>query len=645
MSAETDTLHQPFFFVNKTSKSASLSHGKADEAFYIQSYVQSRVRKQKRRAKQTYRVSVSPQLAAVKLSPPSYSNSVICDDNASPDAHAGVFSQTSPTVKPRRKVYGTSRKSSSTKTTSTATGSPNRTTPTRSSPSSTSSSNDSPLSQHAAVSAQLKQTSKRSLDYSHGYSATLYFGEPSYLPSAPVMDSLAASNIALDEKTYKLLQYPLSSFIVTHFAAESLSLLLRPVTKGPFRHNDAVIRKLRRCSEDDMLMYAALANSASCIRWAVGEELDGALPEHFMLKTISRLKLRLSEDQKVCSGILDEWCIMCVHDMSVADLWSEDLEAAAAHMRMIAHTLNEFGGLVTLEPYLLENLLLADKYLALRRGCAPILPFPWILLANAPPPSAAVSPSAVMQESGDDDEHVRLSRMGIAFFGMTPNTLPTSSDSDFTGTTDLLDESMLWLLQDTITCIKEVHGLASILDPHTEHFLFLRHQSLAYRLLLLQTHDVLNEVMRLGLLMWLLKIASSLQAERAAKNLLPRLKVALEDLATNEDVTMACLNDYQQEIHSAGGNQQTNHVLAMALWATTVGARVAEFMDEREWFVHHAAGLGRRIGLAPDKEAYARFLRDFFYLECEEGLQFKRMVLVIRQCSTSLNTDITSETG
>ena len=550
MSAENDTLIQPFFFVNKTPKSASLSHGKADEAFYIQSYVQSRVRKQKRQAKHAHNgheACVFPEPGAAKIS----------EQNVTPQAI--------PSLQPSRRK-GLVKSLSG------------------------------PAPQREDIQDRPRRQPQR-------------IQENQNLP--PDLSSLQTEKgIILDEKTYSLLQYPLSNFIVTNFAAESLSLLSKPVVSRarPFRHNDAVIRKLQRCIEDDMVMYAALANSTSCIRWAVGDEMEGFAPEGFMLKTLTALKRRLSSSSPSSSstseetwlgnqeltftqGIpLDPWCLICIHDIGVADLWSRDLDAAAAHMRMISHLLADQLGsrMDVLDPYTLENLILADKYLALARGEPPILRSEWFSL-----PEDMLGPSIDLVDE-------KLNIMGKAFAGLRR----------------YLSADLRQLISETMGCIKAAHTIDLL--PETEHLLFLRHQSLIYRLLLVQqsspflikSYDRLNEACRLGLLMWLLKITSSLQAERAAKNLLPRLREALEEADKH------LVDDW--------------HVRALLLWVTTVGARIAEFMDERDWFVLHAAELGEQIGLPPEKEDYSRFLREYFYLEIEEGLQFKRMVLVIR---------------
>lgn len=506
MGAETDTIQQPFFFINKTAKSASLSHGKADEAFFIQSYVQSRVRKQKRAAKQRYRKSVSPkitgsQLCNVEIAPASTKTDqvqqLVNADPLLPSIDVGMMDAS--LLNPTSELYR--------------------------------------------------------------------------------RDEKDEKCITLDEKTYKLLQYPMSNYIINNFAAESLSLLRQPVSCGPFRHRDSVIKKLERCMNDDMVMYAALASSTSCIRWAVGDEMDEHQPEQYMLKTIKRLKDRLSPSSR-----LDEWCITCIHDMTVADLWSSDLEAAVAHMKMIKHAVDQFGGLNCLDSYTLENLIMADKYLALARNDIPLLPLVWTYSLSAYDMGAFNN-----IECFPDDK--KLARMGVGFMNYGGHAL---------------DERLTCLILDAVALTREAH--APNIDPKVEHSLFLRHQTIFYHLLLLESASNLDEVCRLGLLMWFLKITSSLQAERAAKRLLGQLRESLAKIPIDA-------NEY---------------TISLSLWAITVGARIAEFMKERDWFIHLAARFGARIGLAPEKQDYAEFLQGYFYLKSEEGLQFKRMVMVIR---------------
>ena len=515
MNPESNSLPQTFLFVNKTSKSASLSHGKADEYFYIQSHVQCRVRKQKRRAKQRLRASASPSALSARLDRSSSLRDEPRNDNSSQlDTRITQGKASRPAPRSRRE---------------------------------------------AAIG-------------------------PSQETQAPILpprlgstiDPFDSAPVAIDERTYQLLQYPLSNFVVTTFAAEALGSLLEPAKRTPFRHKDAIIRKLQRCIQDSLVMYAALANSASCIRWAVGHQDRDRAPEFYMLRTIERLKQRLT-----WAPAADLWSITCMHDMSLSDLWSKDVEAATAHMEMIRYSLNRIGGFAVLDAYMVECLVLTDKYLALSQLRPPILPLSW-----DPGPMSSAQIAAIDQVTG-----LELQGIGRAF-----SRAPLS---------DVLQPRLRSILRDLIVCIKAAHCLDRVLI--TEHELFLLHQALMYRLLCLETTDVVSEGFRVGVIVWLLKITSALEAERAAKNLLPHLRQRLACIAGDE------------------------YILSLALWLATVGARVAEFTEERVWFVEKAASLGEAIGLAPEKDAYRLFLQQYLYLTCEEGLQFKRMVLVIRQ--------------
>ena len=450
MGAETDTLHQPFFFVNKTAKSTSLSHGKPDEAFFIQSYVQSRVRRQKRSAKQ---MSTSVESTAT--------------EESSPGTTAIVPMYQEPTTSP----------------------------------------------------------------------------------------------ITLEEVTYKLLQYPMSNFIINDFSAESLSLVASPVSNLPFRHREAVITKLQRCMQDEMLLYGALANSASCIRWAVGSEPRGQQPEHYMLKAIGHLKRQLRQ------GRFDRWSLLCMLDIGMADFWNGNFDAAAAHLKMIGSGIDRVGGLETLDPYILETLILADKYLALRRGSPPVLSIE-VLMPEVRPT-------------------VPTTAYGTAFFESGSETL---------------NPLLASILEDIILLLGQMR-------LEEEHALFLRHQIVFYRLLHFKADSRIDEVCRLGTITWLLKLTSSLQAGRAAKELLPLLRKTLEWTPSDGCAVSICL------------------------WTATVGAQCAEFMEERSWFIRRAAELGLLAGVSPEKSIYAAFLKGFFFLPSEQhGLQFKRMVLRIRDC-------------
>ena len=527
----SDTIPQPFFFVNKNKDSKFLSRGKDDEAFYIQSYVQSRIRKQKSRAKQVQKF----QQASVHSQNPSV---------AAPYKTTTQRGSRNP-QKTNQQTHEESRNK-----------------------------RESPLGLRSAIRNDA------------GRDATGHYQSTAIAPALglqPIhgysLDPFDSASIPIDEHTYQLLQYPFSSFVVNQAAAECLGCLVDPVKKGPFRHNAAIISKLRRCVEDGMVMYAALAASASCIQWAVGDtSKNGKSPEYYMLKAIELLKARLQ-----LAAHVDCWSIMAMRDLSGSCLFITDPAAAKVHMNMLMDCIRKLGGPSCIDRYTWEHVILTDKYLALSTHSRPTFPLFWdpgpLSLANTNEIPVDVTESLVT--------------MGDAF---------RQADHH------LLDHSLLILVDDIITCVQAAHYVAW--DSEVEHCFFLRHQSFIYRLLAMQTNDAINETCRLGLLLWLLKITATLGSDRAAKRYLPNLRHALSDILVNKDA------------HKG--------IFSLALWATTVGARTAEFVDERKWFVQSATDLGDAIGLPPEKESYRAFLQRYLYVPFEEGLQFARMVKVIR---------------
>ena len=53
---------------------------------------------------------------------------------------------------------------------------------------------------------------------------------------------------------------------------------------------------------------------------------------------------------------------LSIYALSVAALWMGDLTAASTHMRVIRHVTSRHGGLSALPPYVMESLLIGDKY-------------------------------------------------------------------------------------------------------------------------------------------------------------------------------------------------------------------------------------------------------------------------------------------
>ena len=154
------------------------------------------------------------------------------------------------------------------------------------------------------------------------------------VPRSPITsgtpDPFNSTVVAIDEQTYRLLQYPFSDYVLTTFKAEGLRLMPSHKTNGVVRHCSAIINRMKRCMEDELTMYSTLAYSSSCARWAMGQQQKQRPPEFFLVKAIEALRIRLQE-----SDVVDSWLVLAVYALSVSGLWAKDYEAASMHLRII----------------------------------------------------------------------------------------------------------------------------------------------------------------------------------------------------------------------------------------------------------------------------------------------------------------------
>lgn len=392
------------------------------------------------------------------------------------------------------------------------------------------------------------------------------------------IDPFYCTSTALDAKEQRLLYYPFTKFIETTFNAESLSGM---TSSKMFRHREAIIGRLRRCVVDNLTMYSTLAYSASCMRWAIGEKERERPPELYVLRAIEALKIRLETAE-----VVDTWLILSIYALAVSEMWAQNYEAATAHLKMTRHLVIQFGGLTKLDPYLMESILLCDKYVATGKSEAPIFTLDW---------EPGSLPAQKMLKIQTEVEPL-LSDLAQGFFDLEKH---------------ILGPGMLQVIDDIHVCAQasQHFGTQETIDPFDQHWLFLRHQAIFCRLLSIPTRTEIQECCRIALIVWLLKITLYFGAQRWSKRLLPGLKAAILRL---ENAGEWC-------------------PLVLMFWMTSLGAMTAEYTDERDWFLDRTMKAARSLRMKPDKEPFRRVLKKFLFLKCEDGLQFFRMVRAVRE--------------
>ena len=395
---------------------------------------------------------------------------------------------------------------------------------------------------------------------------------------ATAIDPFYCTSSALDAKDQRLLYYPFTSFVELTFNAESLSWANASTI---FRHREAVVERLQRCVVDKLTMYSTLAYCASCIRWAIGGEERERPPEFYVLQAIAELKIRLEN-----ANIVDRWLILSIYALAVCEMWAQNYQAATAHLSMIRHLVTHMGGLSKLDPYSMESILLCDKYVAVGKFETPIFPLDW---------EPGVLPAQKMLKIQLEVEPM-LSELAQGFFDLDKH---------------LLGSEMLQIIDDIRVCaqVSEQMRTQEITEPSKQQWLFLRHQAIFCRLLSTTFSNEIQECCRVALIVWLLKITGYFGAQRWSKRLLPGFKAAILRLDNSGKWCPSML----------------------MFWMNSLGAMTAETTDESDWFLKRTMDAARSLGIKPDNESFRFILRNFMFLEREEGLQLFRMVGAARE--------------
>ena len=514
-----DSLPDQFLFVNKSARSASLSHSNPDEGFFINSHVHGKYHKQRRQARQGSLLSKLP---------------------SSNERTTSLF------VLRKRKMAGGTKKLGGLITTN--------------------------------IGSEQKSPKEDIPDVQGKPHCRLGSSAIPKLIDAVAIDPFYCTSAALDAKDQRLLFYPFTSFVETTFNAESLSWM---TSSTGFRHREAVVQRLRRCVVDELTMYSTLAYCASCIRWAIGEKERERPPEFYVLKAIEALKKRLEQ-----ADIVDTWLILSIYSLATSEMWAQNYGAATAHLKMTRHLVTQVGGLTKLDPYLMEGILLCNKYIAIGLFEVPIFSLDW-----EPGPLPAQELRQIQIEAENP-----LSDLAQGFFDFDEQ---------------ILGPRLLHIIKGIRICalVSQRRETQRIGDSSDQHWLFLRHQANCCHLLSLRTSSEVQECCRFALIVWLLKITGYFGAQRWCKRLLPDLQAAILRL------------DHAGEWCP----------LVLMFWMTSLGAMTAEYTDERDWFLKRTIKATRSLGIKLEKEPFRCILKKFLFLKSEDGLQFFRMVRAARE--------------
>lgn len=364
--------------------------------------------------------------------------------------------------------------------------------------------------------------------------------------------------------------------------------------------------RLKRCVEDEKLIYSTLAYGSSLLGWTMGHFHSGKQPEYFLDKALRSVRLYLSAP----GYIVDDWLLLSMYGLAITEMWncmptmwrqlperhamasnlgSRGFSVCRMHLQTLLQVVDCAGGWDNFDPYVLDSVILADKFMAITSRKPPIIPVTW---------DPGPLPAGTFQEFGIAEEELSavLPRLGTGFH------------------LESLSEDLNNILQDLAAyCrIASTAWSCSTTRPDIEGWLFRRSQSISYRLLLHALDRNAKHLDRCISLASLTFILTSIPARG------PQMSA--------QDVTLHLFDLLQEEQFLI---EKANVPGGLWFWLLFMGCVVSERSRHRLWFLERMADYCDELGLT--ESSFQERLEPYFFLPSRQGA---RMPAVLKYLSS-----------
>lgn len=215
---------------------------------------------------------------------------------------------------------------------------------------------------------------------------------PSLYPTCNGFDPFHCTVVGPDAGNHSLLRFTFSALARTNFVAESFAP--DPSLYTATRHQEIFEKRIARCIQDRMLMYATLAYSASFLAWTTGRDHHNKPMECFLGRAMSAVRMHLAQG----SYPIDDWLLLSLYSLAITELWNgspgmwkqhperrkmsmdtaeASLNACRMHLNALLHLVSKAGGWDHFSPYVLESVILVDKYLTISSAQPPLMSSSW----------------------------------------------------------------------------------------------------------------------------------------------------------------------------------------------------------------------------------------------------------------------------
>ncbi|KAF4345641.1 hypothetical protein FBEOM_406 [Fusarium beomiforme] len=409
-------------------------------------------------------------------------------------------------------------------------------------------------------------------------------------PSNNGSDPFHSTIVALDAGNHAMLRFTFGQGAKLTFMAEAFAPSALVQLHTQMRHELAINQRLKRCVEDEALMYSTLAYGSCCQGWMGGIVERKRSPQYLMQKALKAVQRRLEDTRETQ---IDNWLVLSIYGLAITEFWTDrpglwkrcpdmfaalmgtpkrEISASRVHLNALIRLVDNAGGWNQFDPYVLESTILLDKFLALTEFKTPLLPLTWDPITITP--------------------------------GHVESTVANGLGQDLLVKTVSLD--LYILLQDIVSYMKYAVNYWSGTErqANIESNLFLKLQALIYRLLNLQGLVKLDNCICLTTLVFQLSITQYHGSQVAARTLIPRLRQAIVEARFWEDEVGEDLR----------------------FWCLYTGAMAAEASPDKDWFI----SMIQWFCLPSVNEYQAReILGRYLFLPDRQGEQLSRLVNIL----------------
>ena len=421
----------------------------------------------------------------------------------------------------------------------------------------------------------------------------LFVSIPRKFPSDNALDPFHCTVAGNDSRLHSLLQFTFSRTANVAFLAEAFAPSAVVESRSWTRHDRMVKARLKQCVGDEMLMYSTLAYSSSLLAWAAGHSKQEKSPDYYLGKALPALRAQVAKLDNPKSP----WLLLSMYSLAITELWSSIAEmwiahpsrsakslenqessrkAARTHLDALLYIIEHIGGFDKVDPYLVESMILADKFLALNSMTLPLIPMSW-----DPGPLPEIR-----------RKNLSACREQPSVQGQNLLRVPVCNELKHI-VRDIVD--YVEVAEDVWICPK-----ISLAD---ESWLFLRLQAFSHRLLHLIDLSDLENCIRLTLILFLLNTTQYRGAQISAQILLRRLYSAIAEA---------------RRVKVQSGTE-------LLFWCLCTGALTTDSTDVRNKFVEMVAALYHTVDEHTGTNLQER-LTSYLFLPERQGKQLLDLV-------------------